>query len=202
MGTRGLTAVFVNGEYKIAQYGQWDHYPSGQGVTVLMFCKEHLINFVGMESFKEALSRCVFVDSDHIKSLYGDLGIELRNGLISLDESKRFKDKYPQFDRDMAAEVLEFVLKSSGKVHLKDSLSFAGNSLFCEWAYVIDLDKLTLEVYEGPNETNPLTQDDRFYGLKKEKSEYHPVKLRETFSLTDLPSEDEFLNKLEDQEDE
>ena len=28
MGTRNLTCVFKDGEYKVAQYGQWDGYPS------------------------------------------------------------------------------------------------------------------------------------------------------------------------------
>ena len=37
MTTRSLTAVKINGEYKIAQYGYYDGYPSGQGVTILKF---------------------------------------------------------------------------------------------------------------------------------------------------------------------
>ena len=39
MGTRNLTAVFMDGEYKVAQYGQWDGYPSGQGVDILNILK-------------------------------------------------------------------------------------------------------------------------------------------------------------------
>lgn len=31
MGTRNLTAVYIDGEYKVAQYGQWDGYPEGPG---------------------------------------------------------------------------------------------------------------------------------------------------------------------------
>ena len=33
MGTRGLTMVVSKGKTRVAQYGQWDHYPSGQGRT-------------------------------------------------------------------------------------------------------------------------------------------------------------------------
>lgn len=37
MGTRHLIAAVIDGEYKIAQYGQWDGDPEGQGLTVLDF---------------------------------------------------------------------------------------------------------------------------------------------------------------------
>jgi hypothetical protein len=37
MGTRHLIAAKIDGVYKLAQYGQWDGYPDGQGVAVLDF---------------------------------------------------------------------------------------------------------------------------------------------------------------------
>ena len=37
MGTRSLTAVVLNGKYKVAQYAQYDGYPSGQGAEALEF---------------------------------------------------------------------------------------------------------------------------------------------------------------------
>jgi hypothetical protein len=39
MGTSGLTIVHWNDAYHIAQYGQWDHHPSGQGAVVLEFAR-------------------------------------------------------------------------------------------------------------------------------------------------------------------
>ena len=44
MGTRNLTMVInQKGEKKVAQYGQWDGYPSGVGVSVLNFLKNILL---------------------------------------------------------------------------------------------------------------------------------------------------------------
>ena len=40
MGTRHLILVYYKGQYHIAQYGQWDGYPGGQGVTVLHFVSD------------------------------------------------------------------------------------------------------------------------------------------------------------------
>lgn len=40
MGTRNLTCVVVDGEMKVAQYGQWDGYPEGQGATCCEFIQE------------------------------------------------------------------------------------------------------------------------------------------------------------------
>ena len=37
MGTRNLTVVMADNEYKVAQYGQWDGYPRIQGVVALTF---------------------------------------------------------------------------------------------------------------------------------------------------------------------
>lgn len=53
MGTRNLTAVYLDGQYKVAQYGQWDGYPEGQGITVLTFLRDKM----DLELFKEAFLR-------------------------------------------------------------------------------------------------------------------------------------------------
>lgn len=40
MGTRNLSLCKKDGEIVIAQYGQWDGYPEGQGKTILEFCHD------------------------------------------------------------------------------------------------------------------------------------------------------------------
>lgn len=37
MGTRNSTLVKSKGKVKVAQYGQWDGYPTGQGQTIADF---------------------------------------------------------------------------------------------------------------------------------------------------------------------
>lgn len=64
MGTRGLTAVMVDGEYKVAQYGQWDHYPDGQGKTALAFCRENLSTAKGQKAFKAKLGQVEFSEDE------------------------------------------------------------------------------------------------------------------------------------------
>jgi len=55
MGTRNVTMVISGGETKVAQYGQWDGYPSGQGVTILNFLKRF-----SLKKFKKQLDKFQF----------------------------------------------------------------------------------------------------------------------------------------------
>lgn len=189
MGTRHLIAVVAGGEFKIAQYGQWDGYPSGQGTTVLAFLRQ-----MDKQVFITKLVDARFgTDEDFAK-----INAELKADDTLMDEGK----KYGHFSRDRGAEILDIVYNAEPGIVLQNSIGFAADSLFCEYAYVIDLDKNTLEVFKGFNK-EPLVEGDRFFDIEsQEKSDgYFPVKLLHTFTLDALPDEETFLKVCEPQDD-
>ena len=199
MGTRNLTMVISNGETKVAQYGQWDGYPSGNGLIVLEFLHSNLSN---LDDFKKTLNKVFFTNGNkekEIKNFCESIGA--KDGWMTGDQSKLYQEKYPYLTRDNGAKILEMIRDGEeDEIWITDSTDFAGDSLFCEWAYLIDLDKNVLEVYEGFNQ-KPLTIEDRFFHLTDKESEYHPIKLVKSYQLNNLPLEDEFLNDFKQEQE-
>jgi hypothetical protein len=195
MGTRNLTMVIHNEQTKVAQYGQWDGYPDGQGKTALSFLRE-----ANLDSFRETLKRVQWVDEEkqiEIDQFFLDIGV--KDGWMNMTQSTLYKERYPMFSRDNGAKVLQMIAESGDeKIYLYDQSNFAADSLMCEWAYVIDLDKNTFEVYEG-FQKEPLTENDRFYSmpLPEDSGAYHQVKIIKSYSLDDLPTIEQFLKDLE-----
>lgn len=129
MGTRGLTIVKLGGKTKIAQYGQWDHYPTGQGETIRKFLKTKL----KMKSFINSVSQLKFATDED---------------LTKVENTTNWKEQYPQFSRDIGANILEMVQKGTvNMVH--DSSEFLKDGLFCEYAYELDLDNKNITIYVG-----------------------------------------------------
>lgn len=194
MGTRHLIMVVHGGETKIAQYGQWDGYPEGQGVTVLNFVRKK----AKLAKFKEALKKVRFsTEADEKKKTKFLESIGCKNGWMDMDQADKYHKKYPYNSRDIGAEILELVTNSKDKeIVLVDSTDFAGDSLFCEWAYVIDLDKNQLEAYSGFNK-EPLDADERFANIAKDgESEYHGIRCLKKFDLDKLPTKRKFISEL------
>jgi len=185
--------VVSGGKTKIAQYGQWDGMPTGQGVTVLKFLKRRRGKF---EAFKKKLENCRFCnaeDDKKIEEFFKSIGSN--DGWMTMDQS----DKY--MNRDHGAKILDMVLKSKGEVLLSDATNFSADSLFCEWAYVIDFDKNVLECYGGFNK-EPVASDNRFKHLEddRENKEYYCIALLKTYKLDELPTKKEFVKELEREE--
>ena len=127
MGTRNLTAVYYNGKYKVAQYGQWDGYPEGQGLTALNFLRSEMDE----AKFKQKLSQASFVDENKRAELFRKYGAD-KNGYMSPKDAERLLKDYPQFSRNFGAEILAIVQNSDEGIMLQDCIEFAADSLFCE----------------------------------------------------------------------
>lgn len=197
MGTRNLTAVMCDNKYIVAQYGQWDGYPSGQGVTALEFLKKKF----DKDLF---LKKCELIhqpSENELKKDYVKCGADPNSEWIDLKTSDKFNALHPYLSRDNGAGILEMIQNATKPFWLKNKIEFAHESLFCEWCYVIDLDKDTFEVYEGFNQC-PLNEGDRFYVKdQKTKNGYYSVRLRKTYSLKKLPSVKKFLEDFAHKEE-
>ncbi|MFW5962127.1 MAG: hypothetical protein ACOCQR_00750 [bacterium] len=167
MGTRHLTCVRKDGEFKVAQYGQWDGYPEHTGVGILQFLQK-----INRDIFEEKVSQVLLVTEEQLEEMWREVGAE--GDLVSLETSQAFKQKHPELHRDTGHEILQIIYESEKPIMVQDSSEFGNDSLFCEWAYIIDLDNNKLEVHSN--------------GFQE-----HPV----TFNLNDLPSKEEFLESFE-----
>jgi hypothetical protein len=222
MGTRHLTMVISNGKPKVAQYGQWDGYPDGQGSKVLAFLQGLNGDYT---AFKEKVNNLRFAtpeDDAEVQAFLKSIGCE--DGWMNMEQSAKFQEKYMFISRDMGAEILNAIMYGKVEKHefraseptvhemevrfLQDQTDFAADSLFCEWLWLIDLDKLTFEGYKGFNQ-KPLGKGQRFRYLQDankhrdtdkegnlKPAEYYPVRLAKTFSLENLPSDKEFCRSF------
>ena len=115
MGTRGLTQVILDGEYKISQYGQWDHYPSGAGVEVLDFLRT-----MDADAFKDKL-RALDTSPVDIRALYATPSEPTYPSSVSLTPS--------------GPGILTSVYDGS-VTHVSVDL----DETWCEYIYIIDFD--------------------------------------------------------------
>src|SRR5688572_23556892 len=133
MGTRNLTMVIVNNETKVAQYGQWDGYPSGQGAIALEFLKSILKLKTGLAKFKKQLAKCRFSnDNDNAERDAFCKSIGSNDGWLTSNQSNLYNQKFPFDTRDHGALILELIYKSKEKeIVLNNQSEFANDSLYC-----------------------------------------------------------------------
>ena len=179
MGTRNLTMVIdKEGNKKIAQYGQWDGYPSGVGVGVLRFLKNEEL----VKSLISNLSKVRFLDQEgRDKAFYESYEKNTPNWSNEPDnrtgEQKRWWDLF--CSRNLAEEVLtNIAVSQDDEIMILDRENTAKGDGWVEYSYVIDFSKNTLTVYE---------KIDLPY-LKE-------------YDLNNLPSEDDFISGLEEAEE-
>ncbi len=141
MGTRGLVGIKVNGKYS-GYYNHFDSYPDGLGHGMIEFVKK--LDASNIETMKYNCENLIIVEANS-------------------EPTKEEIDKYCQFSNSkvrsgtdwysllrniQGADYLDAILR--GKLsHIFNDIGFIRDSLFCEYAYILNLDELTLDFYRG-----------------------------------------------------
>ena len=86
MGTRHITAVVSEGQFVVAQYGQWDGYPTGAGNDIVAIISGKI------DQLKASLKLIVPVDSDTVERYWSECGSDGRGA--DMETRRRFKVKH------------------------------------------------------------------------------------------------------------
>lgn len=184
MGTRGFISFVADGQTKTG-YNQFDAYPGGFGMDVLVWLRA-----VDPEAAKVRAQALRVVDDsapptdadiEQLKS-YFDPRVGRQGEPPSWYQLLRGTQGDPAAILDAGA--------------IEDASGFPADSLFAEWGYVIDFDAMAFEVYEGFQKAKH--SDGRFADMPPVRDrEYFPVRLAKSWPLSDLPDNAAFM-ALED----
>lgn len=117
MGTRHHQKVISkNGDLKISQYGQWDGYPSNQGVDILKYLRNG-----DLDKYQESLENIVEADEEYLESVFS---------------KENWEVDYPHLSRDCGAKIHNLVEKGfiEKVVFICESEAYE----WCEGFYTID----------------------------------------------------------------
>jgi hypothetical protein len=181
MGTRHLTIVKSEGKI-FGQYGQWDGYPEGAGTDVLHFAQTQ-----DLEALAQKMKALKFLTGEEVSSRWMACGVVYDDdgeGSATFDMVDKFKVANAHLDRDTGANILYYILNAEAP-EVQDKLIFAADSLFCEWAWMLDLDSKRLRCFKGFNKL-PLGADDFFYSMKPTEPDYYPVREVQSFGFEEL----------------
>lgn len=175
MGTHGAFGVYVNGETKVS-YNHFDSYPSELGSTMIDHIKK-ILKTEGLEEFKKKAIKLRLVNSDDTPT---PKDLEIFRANADLSVSTKSTDEWYCLLRNYQGDLIQTLCNEV----MIDNKSFLGDSLFCEYAYIANLDEEVLEFYKGFQETRP--EKSRYADLSDDNSDYHAVELIKTIPFSNL----------------
>jgi len=190
MGTRGAVGFKVDDKYFVT-YNHYDSYPDGLGVEVVDFCYK----VEDWDQLKENIRKIELVKEDDCPTKEQIKECKKSTNLNVGDQSTT--DWYCLLRGAQGVEGFEAIY-NSGLKYMIDNFEFLKDSLFCEYAYIINLDTMKLEFYQGFNksvdENSPLP-----FEQVGDKSGYYPVRFKGSCSLNDIP--DDWIKKFYPEEE-
>jgi hypothetical protein len=201
MGTRHLICVFYQGRFVVAQYGQYDGYPEEQGVAILKFLrgplniqrlKDGLRNI--RKPLKHELYRASQKRNDWNNSrTYNDFKNN-PNPKWTVKLIDKFCASLSTYTGGHILEVITFAT-ARRQIPIELELDFANDFVYCEWAYVADLDTGVLEVFKGFEGHIKKTPNHRFKDVGNDDDFVPSLLCSVEFSELQSMSEQEFLKR-------
>jgi hypothetical protein len=189
MGTRGAIGFRANGTDHVV-YNHFDSYPSDLGANMIDFIKtyraEHGKDFV--KNLNSDVQHMIPIQEDQKPDDKAKVFLKML-GVVNLGVGEQSTDDWYCLLRGTQGKP-GMILKARYYTPAND---FLRDSLFCEYAYIINLDDEVLEFYVGfnlvgqkfknPGRYWPLGPLEREGGAARE---YGPVVLRKSFPLKDV----------------
>jgi len=120
MGTRHKQSVITKeGELKIQQYGQWDGYPSGQGLGILNYLRTG-----NLDEYQKNLNKIPIATDEQ---------------LSKVNEDKNWTVNYPYLSCDCGDKIHKLI--EEGKVKFVQHIDEEEARKWCEGFYTIDFSK-------------------------------------------------------------
>ena len=149
-------------EKMVQTYNHYDSYPSCLGRSMIEFIQQYCLEL------NEIYKNIVLVDEDSQPTAKQIKECKL---LADLSVSEQSLNDWYCLLRNAQGNPQ---LYGQGLKYMIDNKDFILDSLFCEYAYIINLDTKKLEIYVGfqniPDETN-------IYGCEPNSEGYYPCKL-------------------------
>lgn len=175
MGTRGAFGVAVNGEEKIG-YNQFDSYPEGYGLDNLQWIRSVVEG--GREDDWRKMAEAVELVDDEVDPTPEQ--VAKLSEVTDLRVSSQSTDDWYCLTRDTHGNIDKMIQCG----FILDAADFVTDTLFCEWAYIVDFDKRTFEVYSDRRENSGTGRWSHMAG----------VPLIAIYSFDELPTDENFLN--------
>ncbi len=178
MSTRGLYGIRKNGIDKCT-YNHCDSYPEYLGSEILNFCAKNSV---------ERLSK-LFDNIDMVientKPTEEQIDICKKSGYTDFRVSRQNENDWYCLLRNLQGDFKKYTecIDNNEKVFMIDNIDFIKASLFCEYAYIINLDEKVLEFYVGFQNT---PQTNNRYGVLHDDNGYYPCKLAFVIPLDEI----------------
>jgi hypothetical protein len=170
MGTRGLVGWKIDGEYH-GTYCHWDSYPSGLGRDVSSWIHGNLKTDEDINDFKEKLTNLTYVkESDQASE---DLQ-ERYKKYADISVAEKSLSSWYCLLRDLQGVGYLQEIKAGNLKHAVDGIAGIRDSLFCEYAYILNMDDKAFSFFEGHQTSSQIGNP---FGTDANSDGYYPCAL-------------------------